>query len=49
MRSVDTNLNTISYDGPDIGTDKTSDELTEGPPDGKDGQKVLVRGRDELY
>jgi len=49
MRSADTDINTISHEGPDIGTDKTSDELTEGPPDGKDGEKVLVRGRDELY
>ena len=49
MRSADKNVNATSHEGPDTGTDQTPDELTEGPPDGKNGQKVLVRGRDELY
>ena len=31
------------------GTCQAAEELTEGPPNGKDGQKPLVRGWDELY
>ena len=46
MQSMDTNVRNTPHRK--TGTYEAADELTERPPDGEDGQEVLMTGRDEL-